>query len=493
MSTTASDSNSLLIRGATIFDAVSDVPLSDGSILIEQKRIKAVGSAENIGSPDGIPVIDAHGKYAIPGLMNANVHLLIPATLDLLAKYADRYEELIAEAAQIALKSGLTTVFDTWGPRRHLIAVRDDINAGKLPGARIFCAGNIIGFDGPCSSDFSPRFADAGSSYFVNHIDSIWVENVGRHLMWLTPSQVAQEVRKYLDRKIDFLKYASNEHGSLAAGAFLEFSPAAQEAIVAEAHRAGMTAQAHCMSVEGLRIALEAGCDLITHCNITGPTPIPDSTLDLFIKRRVGAVVFPFTRRRLEWMFNSVHTQPHQGILRTMFHASDANVRRLIDCGAMLMLANDAGVWPAELVREPQFAATFGTEYDNYLDLADGHFIWFKAMEEKGCRPMEMLRAATINIAIAYGKESDLGSIRPGKIADIILLDKDPFVSAEHYRSIHSIVKEGQVVDRASLPLSPILTATPPRLTEEEPSYVRFLNRTPVSLCPMCTCNLLSR
>src|SRR5258705_13206172 len=64
-------------------------------------------------------------------------------------------------------------------------------------------------------------------------------------------------------------------------GAFLSFSPRGQAAIVEEAHRAGLTAQAHSLSVEGLRIAIEAGCNLITHCNVTGPVPIPESTLEL--------------------------------------------------------------------------------------------------------------------------------------------------------------------------------------------------------------------
>src|SRR6202035_4635298 len=116
-----------------------------------------------------------------------------------------------------------------------------------------------------------------------------WVENVGRHLMWLTPEQVGQEVRAYIARGIDFIKYASNDHWP---GAFLAFSPRAQAFIVEEAHRVGITAQAHSMSVEGLRVAIEAGCDLITHCNITGPVSIPQATLELFAARRTGAVVF---------------------------------------------------------------------------------------------------------------------------------------------------------------------------------------------------------
>src|SRR5258708_33834973 len=83
--------------------------------------------------------------------------------------------------------------------------------------------------------------------------------------MFLPQDQVAREVGKYIGKGIDFVKYASNEHG--IPGAFLAFSPAVQAAIVAEAHSHGITARAHTMTAEGLRIAVEAGSDLIQHAN----------------------------------------------------------------------------------------------------------------------------------------------------------------------------------------------------------------------------------
>mgnify|MGYP006189445301 CR=1 FL=1 len=96
--------------------------------------------------------------------------------------------------------------------------------------------------------------------------------------------EVAKEVRTYIDRGIDFLKYGANEHGAQSLGAFLSFSERVQRAIVDEAHDAGITAQAHIMSVEGLHTAVAAGCDLITHCNITGPVEIPAETIELMVQ-----------------------------------------------------------------------------------------------------------------------------------------------------------------------------------------------------------------
>jgi imidazolonepropionase-like amidohydrolase len=307
--------------------------------------------------------------------------------------------------------------------------------------------------------------------------------------MWLTPEEVASEVRTYIGKGIDFVKYASNEHGPQSAGAFLEFTPRVQELIVEEAHRAGTTAQAHCMSVEGLRIAVEAGCDLITHANITGPRPIPETTLELFAKRRTGAVIFPFTQKRLDWFFAEESKGGALGtaLPHTMYRAADTNARNFIRSGAPLLLANDAGVFPPELVTEPAMAQWVGADMDNYLDLSQGHFFWFKAMEEKECAPMAMLRAATRNIAVAYGVDKDLGTLQVGKIADLLILDSNPLEAAENYRSIHMILKDGVAVDRDALPLKPVLTRPVDGPVEEEASYRPALRTgRGMPVCPRC-------
>lgn len=474
---------SLVISGATIIDGVAEKPLEGQSLWIEGGRIKAIGRRDEIGVPPGATIFDARGNYVIPGLMDANVHLLCDTRPENLLRHTGRYEELIAEAAQVALRSGLTTVFDTWGPRRFLMTVRDRINAGELPGSRFFCAGNIVGFDGPFSKDFKSIATEVISAALVKRINSIWVENVGRHLMWLPPEQVASEVRAYIHKGIDFVKYASNEHCWASAGAFLAFSPDAQRLIVEEAHRAGITAQAHTMTVEGLRIAIEAGCDLIQHANITGPVPIPETTLELMAARNTGAVVFPFKKRAFDWIMENV-----SDIQRTMWQTSDANLRRFIESGASLLMATDAGLFAPEITSDPALGKSSGRiphEEDNLFRLGTGHFAWFAAMEEKGCPPMQMLKAATRNVAVAYGRDKDLGTLESGKIADLLVLEKNPLQAAQNYRSIRTIIKDGAVVDHNALPLNPILTAPMEPPAEEEAAYVPALMKS--GSFPMCS------
>src|SRR5262245_185312 len=120
---------SIIINGATLIDGVHEDPIERRSIWLENGRIKEIAKREELGAAQ--TEIDARGKYLIPGLMNANVHLLGDVRVEHLARHLDAFEDLIVEAAQVALKSGLTTVFDTWGPRRFLMRVRDRIDTGE--------------------------------------------------------------------------------------------------------------------------------------------------------------------------------------------------------------------------------------------------------------------------------------------------------------------------------------------------------------------------
>ena len=482
---------SLLIANATLIDGSSEKPIENQSIWIEGRRIKAVGRGEELHCGSDVPVIDARCKYVIPGLMNANVHLLggcfSPGNL---LRYLDRYEELIAEAAQVALKNGLTAVFDTMGPRKPLMAVRDRIAAGKLPGSRVFCAGWIVGLDGLLSRDFCAKAAEVLSAALVERINGLCAENVGPALSWMSSEQGCErEIRSYIGKGVDFIKYASSEHRWGDPTTSLVFSPRVQGAIVEEVHRAGLTAQAHASSLESLQAAVEAGCDLIQHCNITGPFPIGEATLELMARRKTGAVVFPFTERRFSWIMNNCE------IDRAYFSASDNNCRNLLRAGASLLLANDGAVWGPELATDPRrnkFWVAPGE--DDLSSLDQGHFVWLKAMEEKGMAPVEMLRAATCNIAMAYGMDKDLGTLEVGKLADLLILDDNPLVSAANYRKIHLIVKDGTSVDRDSLPTNPVLMTPLAPPAEETLAYRahRHIGRSGFPLCPHCVDSVMT-
>lgn len=457
---------SLVVAGATIIDGVSEKPLEGQSIWIENDRIKRIGRPHELGAPASTKVVNAAGKFAVPGLMDANVHLTGDIRAENLLRYFGRYEELITEAAQVALKGGLTTVFDTCGPRVPLQTVRDQINSGALVGSRIYCAGNIVGLDGPFSRDFFGS-VDMLSTAMAERINAMWAENVGPALSWMRPDQIAREIGKYIEAGVDFIKYASSEHRYGDPTTFLVFSERAQEAIVEKAHQHGLTAQAHTMAVEALRVSVEAGCDLIQHCNVTGRIPIPESTIEEMVKRGTGAVLVPFTQRRFDWiMANCKVDAPY-------FATSDENCRNLVRAGATLLLSTDAMLFAPEIMTDPTWSNFWlAPGEDNLCDFGKGHFVWLKAMEEKGCTPMQILRAATQNIARAYGKDKELGTLEPGKFADILILGKNPLDAADNYRTIEVIIKDGAVVNSELLPEKPIQTRP-----IQEPSEVQMLYR----------------
>jgi hypothetical protein len=232
--------------------------------------------------------------------------------------------------------------------------------------------------------------------------------------------------------------------------------------------------------VESLRVAILAGADIIQHCNITGATPIPNATLQMLVERNIASTVLPFTDRRFKWLMDKFGPESPVG---QYFAASDQNVRNMVRCGARLMLATDGGVLAPEVTTDPVLVNSWAAPgEDNLSELGQGHFHWLKSMEEKGFPPMEILRAATVNIAKAYRKDKDLGTLEPGKLADLLILDADPLKAAENYRSIHRVIQNGVIVDRSNLPLRPLLTRPP-----EPSAFGASASRAhPVGRFPLC-------
>lgn len=445
------------VSGATIIDGTGRAPIRDGVIVIEGGRITAVGPRSAVQVPAGARVIDAAGKHVIPGLMDANVHLILGSAIEFIVRYEGRYEDLIEEAAQVALKNGLTTVFDSWGPLQPLLNVRDRINRGETTGSRMFIAGNIVGFTGPFGHDFNGAAETTATPTLVRRINALWEENTGPDLMYLTPEQLRVEIRKYIARGIDFLKYGATGHREEY---MLMFSPAAQQVIVEESRRAGITVQTHTTNVEGLRVVLEQGVDMLQHGDWTGPTPIPPETIRMMIDRNIYCAIQPFTKARIAIAVEQAEGGPPSSRRKEKVQTVHLNDVNLIKAGAPLLLATDAGM------ADPDRLAmmTARAQIDRPTELGEAHFRWFTAVAEKGMKPMDAIVAATRNIAAAYKKLDQFGTLERGKLADLVILDADPLADLGNIRRISVVMKEGRVVDRSALPAKRVLTV--PRGTE---------------------------
>jgi len=449
------EAEAFAIVGGTIIDGNGGKPINDGVILIEGKRVAGVGINSHAVAPQ-TKKISAAGKYIMPGMMDANVHLFLFIIPGELMRYEGHYEELIAEAAQVALKNGLTTVFDTWGPREALTHVRDRINQGHEVGSRIFFAGNIIGLGGPTSSDFLPISRSVFTKSEADAIDSRWEQGVGRNLLWMTPTEVRDCIRAYVQGgHQNFLKYASSGH-ALTHFEYICFSEKVQRIIVEEGHRAGITVQAHTTSPESLRMEIDAGADLLQHPDLTGSVPLPQETLDVIAQRNIPCAAMFATRRYLEW--SNAHDDE---FLRIAQRIKDENDRRLVIARAPILLTTDAGVFPAD-TSDHRLGLTWriATADQSPVSMGEAHFRWLEAAAELGMRPMDALMAATRNCARAYKIDKELGTLEAGKIADLLILDKNPLEDPANYRSISLVMKEGRIIDRDSLPTKKLFTSS---------------------------------
>ncbi len=451
----------LVISGGTLIDGNGGAPQSDSTVVIDNGVFISVGKASEVQIPEGAHRIDAAGKWILPGLINGNVHLMDGIMMmgiggvEYLARFEGRYHEVIEESAQIALRGGMTTVFDTWDALAPVLNARDRIERGEVEGARIFAAGNIVGMGGPFSGDFVMKAREIISNTFADRIDSLFDAGVGRRLSTLPPNEVRPIIRDYIARGVDFLKVAVSDHllGLLGfRSPYFTFSDRVLRVIIEEVRNAGIPLLTHTTSVESLNTAVEIDADLMIHATMTAQVPIPDETLEKIVCKGMWAEVQPTTQAQQHYMDRTGH--PFADFAGGVHHENDV---RMINAGAGLVLGTDAGCTDPDIMND----LTEGERFERPWTLGADHFVWLQAMVEKGMTTMSAILANTSNVAKAYGKFDEIGSVEPGKLGDVVLLDADPLIDIKNMRSISAVIKEGALIDIGSLPVEPLVTKYP--------------------------------
>jgi imidazolonepropionase-like amidohydrolase len=445
--------------GATVIDGNGGKPIANGVVLIEGRKIKSIGPASRVSIPQEAQRIDVSGKYIVPGLMDANVHL-VPwpswTYIEFLARYENNFQGIAAEAAQIALKHGFTTVFDSMGPAIPEMAVRDRINRGELEGARIFVAGDIVGFRAVFTT---PEAIASASKAFQARINAQFELNGGPDLAWMTPAQVHDQMVKYVARGVDFVKYGATgddppQNSAVGQEAVLRFTPAQQRAMVEAVHAAGKIIQTHQTSAESLRIIVESGVDMAQHCSYTGRSRIAEATIQLMLERKFycGTQWALLTDKQLQQVRDHDFPGSDQDNGKEGVDYGVENSVRLIKAGVPQLVSTDAGTIDPDV-------ATDGAAGGYASMIGEAEFQDMKAMQQRGMTTMMILQAATRNIAAAYHKLDAFGTLEAGKLADLIVVDADPLADLENLKKLSMVVKEGRTIDTAHLPLDPILTS----------------------------------
>jgi imidazolonepropionase-like amidohydrolase len=475
----AAQSNMVAITGATVIDGRGGAPVPDAVVVINDGRIEAVGSRSAVRMPAGATAIDGSGKFLVPGFVDTNVHLSLYGGMgdryETLARYHPRQREIVLEAAQLQLKHGVTTVRDSYGVLAPLVAVREDVAAGRSIGPRILAAGNIVGWGGPYSISFSLT-RDTGLTLFQEQVNDDIAQGAGEDLVDMDPAELRTAIRAYLDKGPDFLKFGGTAH--FARPAFIGFSPEAQKVIVEEAHARGRAAETHATTADGLRLSIDAGIDLIQHPELLGPKALPDALVRAIVERKivcsmlVGTITGDAWKKHLrdreeaakkrgdaekkgqtERARTSAEIRQRQAEDGLELEMRRKNAQTLIAAGAVVTPGTD-NYWAAA----SEFSRTPKPETQDH---GIGTILAIEGLVELGMTPAQAIVAATRNGAVASRGVEQFGTIETGKRADLLLLEANPLDDIRNIRKLSLIMRDGRIVDREKLPERRVLTRAP--------------------------------
>ena len=469
------------IVGATIIDGNGGPPITDGTLVVVGKRITAVGPRASVKVPPGAQVVDGSGTFVTPGFVDGNVHLshygaASQERYETMVRYQHRQPEVILEAAQLHLRRGVTTVRDSYGQLLPLMQVRDAIARGEAIGPRMLVSGNIVGWGGPFSISFG-LIKEAGLTLFQEQMNDALTQGTGEDLMDMTPEELRVAINKYLDKGPDFIKFGGTSHFS--SPTFIGFSPEAQKVLVDETHKRGLIAETHSTTLEGLRLSVLAGVDLVQHPEALGPREYTDSLVQLMRDRQVicslhtkGTTGESWARAR-ERASAAQKQAAKSEVSRTKTSAEERKDRRdsgvdgetrrrneqkLIQGGCIVSVGTD-NYWDAA----PEFRRTpMPANQEHGL----GTLIAIEGLVELGMTTAQAIVAATKHGAMAAKGLRDFGTLEVGKLADLVVLDADPLASISNIRKIRSVMKEGRLIDPKSLPDKPIFTPRPATSTQ---------------------------
>jgi imidazolonepropionase-like amidohydrolase len=398
------------IRAGKLIDPDRGVVLTDQVILIHDNKIEAVG--KDLAVPAGARLIDLGKMTVLPGLIDCHTHLADGAhdgePMGQFKKTAAQDALESVPNARVTLESGFTTVRDV-GVYRALVdvALRDAINRGDIVGPRMFVAGAYVTISGGAGA----------ATGLAPDITLPWDLHYGEAN---SPWEARQVVRKLAHDGVDHIKTLSSgavlTHGSNPKSQ--EFTPEELQAIVDEAGHFGLRVEAHAHSPEGIKNAIRAGVASIEHA-----TMIDDDGIALAKQHGTYLDMDIYDEE-------CIQEAGRKGTIPADFLEHDAklgqiqrdNFRKAVAAGVKMSFGTDSGVCPYGLSGK-QFA--FMVKY--------------------GMTPMQAIQAATSNAADLLGHSDEVGSIRPGKLADIIAVTGDPVANISVLENVQFVMKDGKV------------------------------------------------
>jgi imidazolonepropionase-like amidohydrolase len=398
----------ILVKAAHLVDAKAGRVLDQQAVLIVGQRIEKVGPAKEIQAPAGATVIDLGAATLLPGLIDAHVHLTgnpQDSGYKALGISVPRQALTGAKNARLTLEAGFTAVRNVGAAGYSDVALRDAINAGDIPGPRALVSGPMLGSTGGhCDENLlAPEFAyhDEGVADGA--------------------SAIVAKTREVIKYGADVIKFCASggvfSKGDLPGTE--QYSPAEMAALVEEAHRQGRKVAAHAHGTQAIIDAAKAGVDSIEHGSLIddegirtmkehGTYLVADIYNDDFILGQ--GKKFGFTDEMLE-KERMVGEKQREGF------------RKAAQAGVKITFGTDAGVYP----------------HGNNAKQ-------FAYMVKYGLTPMQAIQSATVNAADLLGWSDRVGSVEPGKFADLVAVESDPLKDITSLEHVQFVMKGGEVV-----------------------------------------------
>lgn len=409
-----------VIKGGTLIDGNGGKPLKDPVIVLEGRRIKQVGTKNDVKIPARAEVVDCGKLTLMPGLMDVHLHTMMFNCLTF-HNYRVAQWEITPELqqmyglfhAQLCFDMGFTTLRDLGlNSSRglltaHLCAVRDSINAGVLEGPRMLIGG-FTTITGSHLDLIQPR---AAQRFGFQTADGPW--------------ELRKLARTNLLAGCDIVKTCATGGGGTDKEEpdIRNMTQEEMDAIVDEAHAFHKIAAVHCFTPAGQRMALQAGADTIEHMVFSD-----DETIDMLAES--GVWMTPTLLHRTD---HAIDTRKDQGTSMFVINKMKAlqpycyeTFQKMHKAGVNIAMGTDMGFDPE--------MGTNARELEVYVKL--------------GMKPMEAILSATRNAARAIKMDKELGTVETGKLADIIAVKGDPLKNIavlQEKKNIQMVMKEGRI------------------------------------------------
>lgn len=402
-----------VIHAGKLLDKPGSAPRGPSTIIIRNGKIAEILSGHQQG-PAGATLIDLKDKFVLPGLIDSHVHLdsdaggnaaLIEAVTDSPARAAYR----AAGNAKKTLMAGFTTVRNLGDGTGATLALRDAVAVGELPGPRIIDAGRSI--------STTSGHMDATLSVSEGLHDSIGQENLCDGV-----ESCRQAIRKQVRRGVDVIKIATTGgvNSRIGAGLGRQLFDDEVKALVDTAHLYGKKVAVHAHGDDGVNIALAAGADSIEH-----GTMMTDESIKLF--KAAGAYYVPTlstVNGYLERLAANPNAYPPDVLAKVQWRigVTGKSLAKAYPAGVKIAFGTDAGV------------SKHGRNADE-----------FELMVKHGMPASAAIQAATMNAATLLGVEKEVGSLEPGKAADLIAVAGDPIADITILKTVRFVMKDGRV------------------------------------------------